>query len=149
MYNGNERSSVRSLVLFCPVCLNLYRWDSLLVRAPDSRSKGCEFESQQERQENSPLQGQLCMLTLIWCLFHPRVTTGKRERSLSFCQKCSGRLQPNEVILGCLCLSRRSVGTSQGNTLTCNSSGNTQPQSSQLTEPLRTDPGLKSGICVH
>ena len=38
-------------------------------------------------------------------------------------------------------LSRHSVG--------CNSSGNTQPQSSQLTEPLLTDPGLKSGISLH
>ena len=26
--------------------------DSLLVRAPDSESKGCEFESRQERREN-------------------------------------------------------------------------------------------------
>ena len=28
-------------------------------------------------------------------------------------------------------------------------SGNTWPQSSHLAEPLWTDPGLKSGICVH
>ena len=27
-------------------------------------------------------------------------------------------------------------------------SGNVQPQSSQLAEPLWTDPGIKSGICV-
>ena len=32
---------------------------------------------------------------------------------------------------------------------TCNSSGNTQPQLPQLTEPLWTDPGLKSGIDVR
>ena len=30
--------------------------DSLLVRAPDSWSKGCEFESRQERRENFLLQ---------------------------------------------------------------------------------------------
>ena len=38
---------------------------------------------------------------------------------------------------------------SQGNKLTRNSSGNAQPQSSQLAEPLWTDPGIKSGIGVH
>ena len=36
-----------------------------------------------------------------------------------------------------------------GNKLTRNSSGNTRPQSSQLAEPLRTDPGVKSGISVR
>ena len=43
-------------------------------------------------------------------------------------------------------LSRRSALS--GNELTRNSSGNTQPQSSQLAEPLWTDPGLKSEISV-
>ena len=33
--------------------------------------------------------------------------------------------------------------------LTRNSSGKTQSQSSQLAEPLWTDPGLKSGISVR
>ena len=42
-------------------------------------------------------------------------------------------------------LSRHSVGTYQGNEPTRNSSGNTRPQSSQLAEPLWTDPGLKKG----
>ena len=46
-------------------------------------------------------------------------------------------------------LSRRSVGTYQGHELTRNSSGNTQPQSSQLAEPLQTDPDLKSGTGVR
>ena len=32
--------------------------------------------------------------------------------------------------------------------LTCNLSGNTRSQLSQLAEPLWTDPGLKSGISV-
>ena len=35
-----------------------------------------------------------------------------------------------------------------GNDLTCNLSGNIQPQSSQLAEPLWTDSGIKSGISV-
>ena len=42
--------------------------DGLLVRAPDLLSKGCEFESRQERLENFLLQGQLCVLTLIRCV---------------------------------------------------------------------------------
>ena len=54
--------------------------DSLLVRAPDSRSKGCEFESRQEQPENFLLQSQLCVLTLIRCPFHPRVTAVARKR---------------------------------------------------------------------
>ena len=38
------------------------------------------------------------------------------------------------------------MGTYQGNEFTRNFSGKTRPQSSQLAEPLLTDPGLKSGI---
>ena len=45
-------------------------------------------------------------------------------------------------------LSRHSVRTYQENELTRNSSGNTRPQSSQLVEPLWSDPGVKSGIIV-
>ena len=37
-------------------------------------------------------------------------------------------------------LSMHSVGSYQGNKLTCNSSGNTRLQSSQLVEPLCSDP---------
>ena len=39
--------------------------------------------------------------------------------------------------------------TTEENELTRNSSGNTRPQSSQLAEPLWTDPGPKSGIGVR
>ena len=46
-------------------------------------------------------------------------------------------------------LSKHSVGTYQKNELTRNSSGNTQLQSSQLAEPLWTNPGVKSGISVR
>ena len=46
-------------------------------------------------------------------------------------------------------LSRQSVGISQENELTRILSGNTRSQSSQLAEPLWTDPGLKSGISVR
>ena len=46
-------------------------------------------------------------------------------------------------------LSRHSVETYTGSELTSNLSGNIQPQSSQLAEPLWTDPGLKSEISVR
>ena len=45
-------------------------------------------------------------------------------------------------------LSRHSVGTLSGNELTRNSSGNTRSLSSQLAEPLWTDPGIKNAISV-
>ena len=44
---------------------------------------------------------------------------------------------------------RRSVGIYQETSLHSTRHGNTQPQSSQLVEPLWTDPGLKSGISVR
>ena len=40
-------------------------------------------------------------------------------------------------------------GNLSGNELKRNSSGNTRSQSSQLAEPLCTDPGLKSGISLR
>ena len=40
-------------------------------------------------------------------------------------------------------------GNPSGNELAHKSSGNTRSQSSQLAEPLWTDPGLKSGISVR
>ena len=46
-------------------------------------------------------------------------------------------------------LSRHSVGTYLETSLHANWSGNARPQSSQLAEPLWTDPGLKSGISVR
>ena len=46
-------------------------------------------------------------------------------------------------------LSGHSVGTYQGNEPTCNLLWHIQPQLSQLSEQLWTDPGLKSGISVR
>ena len=47
---------------------------------------------------------------------------------------------------GLTTLSRHTTGTSQRNQLTRNSSGIARPQSSQLAEPMWTDPGLKNGV---
>ena len=46
----------------------------------------------------------------------------------------------------CLTLLSRKCGNLLRKKLTSKSSGNTRPQSSQLAEPLWTDPGLKSGL---
>ena len=86
-------------------------WDSLMVRVPDSWSKSCEFESQQEQQENFLLQSQLCVLTLIQCLFHPRVSAVACKRPRSFYPKIRCQVYtwthihswPNEVRVGWLC----------------------------------------------
>ena len=72
-------------------------WDSLLVRMLDSRSKGCEFEFRQERRENFLLLGQLCVLTLIRCPFHPRVTAMGRKRPRIFCKKCRWQVTPKHA----------------------------------------------------
>ena len=60
---------------------------SLSLRAPDSCSKGCMFESRQKRWENFLLQNLLCVLTLIRCPFHSRATAVARKRPRLFCQK--------------------------------------------------------------
>ena len=46
-------------------------------------------------------------------------------------------------------LSRHRVGTYQEDDLTRNSSGDARPRSSQLAEPLWTDPGLKNETVVR
>ena len=48
--------------------------------AADAAVADCEFESRQERQEIFLFQSQLCVLTLIQCSFHPRVTAMARKR---------------------------------------------------------------------
>ena len=50
---------------------------------------------------------------------------------------------------GLTMLSRHSVETDQGNELTRNSSGNARSQSSQLAEPLKTDPGLTNATALR
>ena len=71
----------------------------------------------------------------------PPVTTVARKRLLSFCQKW-----PNLDWLCCPDIVWEPIRETE---LTRNSSGNTWPQSSELAEPLWTDPGLKSGISLH
>ena len=89
--------------------------------------------------------------------FHPRVTAVARERPRSFCQKCSWQtthkhayiFDPTKSQWADYATVQAYCGNLLGNELTRNSSGNTRSRSSQLAEPLWTDPGLKSGIIAH
>ena len=131
----------------------MYIGDSLLVRAPDSWSEGCGFQSRQERRENFLFLSQLGVLTLTWCPFHPRVTAVARKRPRSFCQNCRWhrlhlntntpltRRSRSELTMP---LYRHGVGTyRETSSHATRSSGNTQSQSSQLAEPLWTDSGQR------
>ena len=51
----------------------------------------------QEWLENFLLHRQLCVLTHIWCLFHPHVTAVARERPWPFCQNCRRQVTPKHA----------------------------------------------------
>ena len=92
----------------------------------------------------------------IRCPFHPRVITVTRKRPRSFCQKRRWQVTPKHAYpltqrsrSGLSMPSRPSVGTFQGNESTGNSSVNTRLQSSQLDDPLWSDPGLRSGLSAQ
>ena len=96
------------------------------------------------------------MKALIKCLFHPRVTVRHVKGPGDSAKSAGDRLHLNMHTP----LTQRSwsgadyaavqakCGNLSENELTRNSSGNTRPQSSQLAEPLWTDPGLRNGISV-
>ena len=143
-------SNGTSLELLC------MSWDSLLVRALDSWSKGYEFKSQHERQENFLLQSQLCVLALIWCRSTPVLLQWHIKDSGHFAKSAGCRLHLNMHTLLTqwgwsgltMLLSRHNVGTLSGSELTRDSSGNTWSQLSQLAELLWTNPSIKNGISV-
>ena len=140
-------------ISFVPCYIQWGSRDSLLVKAPDSWSKGCEFESRQKRREKFLLQCQLCALTLIRCPFHPSVTAVARKRPRSFCQKCRWEITPKHARIFDQTKSEwadhAAIQAEYGNELTRNSSGNTLSQSSQVAKPLWTDPVLKSGTSLR
>ena len=84
-------------------------------------------------------------------------TAVARKRPWSFCQKCRWQVTPKHAYTldptksewADYAAVQAWCGNLSGNELTRNSSGNTQPQSSELAEPLWTDPCLKSGTSVH
>ena len=75
----------------------------------------------------------------------------------SFCLKCRWQitfkhtytLDPSKLEWAGYAAVQAQCGNLSQNELTCNSSRNTCSQLSQLTDPLWTDPGLKSGISLH
>ena len=144
------------LVILLIILSNRNR-DSLLVKAPDSWSKGWEFESRQQRREKSFVQSQLCVLILNRCPFQPRVTAMARKRPRSFCQKCRWQVTPKHTYTtdptnwqwADYAAVQAECGNLSGNKLARNSSGNTRSQSFQLAEPLWTDPGLQVGISLR
>ena len=86
----------------------------------------------------------------------PRYRSGTRKTP-SFRQKCRWQviskqahtLDPTESVWADYAAVQAWRGKLSGNELTRNSSGDDQPQSSQLAEPLWTDPGLMNGISVR
>ena len=110
---------------------------SLLVRAPDSCLKGCEFESQQEQWENVLLQSQFCVRTLICCLFHtPLLLQWHVKDSGLSAKKCRWQVTPKRAYTldptksewADYATIQALYGNLSGNELTCNLSGNTQSQ---------------------
>ena len=97
------------------------------------------------------------MLTPIRCLFHPTLLQWHLKDPSHSAKSAGGSLHLNTHTAMTqqsrsgltMPLFRHSVGTYQGNERTCNLSGNIQPQLSQLTEPLWSDPCIKSGISVR
>ena len=81
--------------------------------------------------------------------------TCKRPRS--FYQKCRWQVTPKHAYTldptnsewADYAAVQAQCGNLSGDELTRNLSGNIRPQSSQLAEPLWTDPGIKSGISVR
>ena len=132
-------------------------WDSLLVE--------CRTHDQKVASSNpGRSSGRIffCRVNFAcWFLFGvrstPRVTAVTCKRPRSFCQKCRWQvklkhaytLDPTKLEWADYATVQAQCGNQSGNELTCNWSGNTQSQSSQLAEPLWTDPGIKSGISVR
>ena len=91
------------------------------------------------------------MLTLIWCPFHYRVTAVASKRARSFYQECRWQVTPKHAYTldptksewaGCAAVQAQ-CGNLSGNELTRKMSGNVRPLSSQLAEPLWTDPDFR------
>ena len=85
------------------------------------------------------------------------MTAVARKRLRSFCPKCRWQvapkhaytLDPSKSEWADYAAVQAECGNLLGNELTRNSSGNTLSQSSELAEPLWTNPGLKSGISLR
>ena len=96
------------------------------------------------------------MLTPNRCLFHPLITAEARKRPRSLCQRCRWQvtpkyactLDPTKSEWADYAAVQAECRNLSGNELTRNLPGNIRSQSSQLAEPLGSDPGIKSKISV-
>ena len=87
----------------------------------------------------------------------PPVTAVVHKRPRSFCQKCMSQVTPRyththdpaKLEWADYAAVQAECGNLSRNELTHNLSGDIPPQSSQLTEPLWIDPGMKSGISAR
>ena len=129
--------------------------DSMVVRAPDSWSKGCEFEPWQELREefSSP---ELTSCADSHSVSVPPPFWHKKDLGHT-AKSAGGRLHLNthtpltqrsrsELTMP---TSRHSVWTYSETRSHATCRGNNRPQSSQLHEPLWTDPDIMSGINVR
>ena len=131
------------LFLTCLLVKNsntMWGWDSLLVGMPDSwlnpgRSSWRIFFSR--------------VNFVCWLLFGVHSTPGSLQWHVKdpshSAKSTDGRLHLNTHTP----LTQQSQRNLSRNELTSNLSGNIRPQSTQLAEPLWTDPGIKSGISMH
>ena len=96
------------------------------------------------------------MLTFIRCPFHPLFTAVARKRPGHSAKIAEWQVTPRHAYIldptkseWADSVVQAQCGNLSGKELTRKPSGNTWSQSSQLTEPLWTDPGLKSGISAR
>ena len=101
----------------CTVFSVLWHWsrDSLLIKAPDSRSKSCEFESfRSSRRIFFSSVNFMCWF--VRCSFHPHVIAVAHKRPGSFWQKCRWHLNMHSPLTQqgwcglTMLLSRQSMG---------------------------------------
>ena len=97
------------------------------------------------------------MLIVIWCPFQFHVTAVAHKRPRSLCRKRRWQVTPKNTCTFDLTKSKwayyaavqAQLENLSGIEPTRGLSGNIRRQSSQLAEPLCTDPGIKSGISVR
>ena len=105
--------------------------------------------SRQERREKFLLQSLLSVLTPVWCKFHPVLPQLHVKDAGHSAKSAGGRLHLNtHTPLTQRSRSGLTMPLCSGNELTRNSSGNNRLQSSQLAEPLLTNPGLCRCPCI-
>ena len=153
-----QRSARCETAEHCPVSpmtINWwYRFPGLLI---DGKNAGLVIERMRDRIPAGAAGDFSSVLILIRCPFHPRVTAVARRRPRSICQKCIWQVTPKHAYTHELPKSEWAdyvavqayCGNLSGNELTRNLSGYIRPQSSQLAEPLWTDPGIKNGISLQ